>query len=127
VADFRKLIDDTEVSLTFYGCMVYLAVVSSLGSQNDPPHPPGAISAVVAAASVLFVAHVFASIVPKAARAGRLRTQYLLAGLRHDVPLLVSTIVPVIPLLLAAWDVISVDAGYRSASGSRWRCSSRSR
>ena len=99
--DLRSLIDDAEVTLAFYGSIVYLALVSALGAQADPPSPTAAISAVIATASVLYIAHVFAALVPKAARKGQLHGADLTASLRHDVPLLLSAIVPVIPLLLA--------------------------
>lgn len=111
--DIRRWVDDTEISLAFYGSIVYLAVVSALGSQTLPPSPAGAISAVVASGSVLYVAHVFAALVPRAARAGRLHRGDLLAALRHDAPLLASLVVPVTPLLLATWGVLSVGTGYR--------------
>ncbi|HEX5951398.1 MAG TPA: hypothetical protein VFZ96_10380 [Actinomycetota bacterium] len=113
MSDIRRWIDDTEVSLAFYGSIVYLAVVSALGSQTSPPTPTGAISAVVASGSVLYVAHVFAASVPKAARAGRLHRRDLLSALRHDAPLLASLVVPVAPLLLATSGVVSVGTGYR--------------
>jgi hypothetical protein len=67
----------------------------------------------VSTATVLFIAHAFAAIVPRAARAGRLHRHHLLDVLRHDAPLLVTCAVPVIPLALAAWDAVSVDTGYR--------------
>lgn len=111
--DVRSLIDDTEVTLAFYGSIVYLALVSALGAQADQPPPTAAISAVVATATVLYIAHVFAAVVPKAARAGQLHRADLAAALRHDVPLLLSAIVPAIPLLLASWEVVSVDTGFR--------------
>ena len=113
--DLRTLIDDTEVTLAFYGSIVYLALVSALGAQTDPPSPTAAISAVVATASVLYIAHVFSAVVPKAARRGQLHRPDLAASLLHDVPLLLSAIVPVIPLLLASWNVVEVDTGYRLA------------
>ena len=47
----RPLIDDTEVTLAFYGSIVYLAIVSAFGSQREPPGPTVAISAIVATAS----------------------------------------------------------------------------
>jgi hypothetical protein len=106
-------IDDDEVTLAFYGSIVYLAVVSSLGAQRPPPEPTVAIGAVVSTATVLFIAHAFAAMVPRAARAGRLHRHHLLDVLRHDAPLLVTCAVPVIPLLLATWDVVPVDTGYR--------------
>ena len=56
----------------------------------------------IATASVLYIAHVFAALVPKAARKGQLHRADLAASLAHDVPLLLSVIVPVIPLLLAS-------------------------
>jgi hypothetical protein len=106
-------IDEQEVTLAFYGSIVYLAVVSSLGSQRPPPEPTVAIAAVVSTATVLFIAHAFAAMVPRAARAGRLHRRHLLEVLRHDVPLLVTSAIPVIPLALAAWNAIAVDTGYR--------------
>jgi hypothetical protein len=115
VRDLRSLIDDTEVTLAFYGSIVYLALVSALGAQANPPSPTAAISGVIATASVLYIAHVFAALVPKAARKGQLHRSDLAASLAHDVPLLLSVIVPVIPLLLASWEVIEVDTGYRLA------------
>ena len=111
--DLRALIDDDEVTLAFYGSIVYLAVVSALGSQERPVPPPAAISAIAASATVLFVAHVFAALVPHAARTGRLHPSDLVAALRHDAPLLVCAAVPVIPLLLAAVDVLGVAQAYR--------------
>lgn len=111
--DLRTLIDDTEVTLAFYGSIVYLALVSALGAQSDPPSPTAAISAVIATASVLYIAHVFAALVPKAARKGQLHGADLGASLRHDVPLLISAIVPVIPLLLASRKIVDVDTGFR--------------
>jgi hypothetical protein len=113
VRDPGTLIDDIEVTLAFYGSIVYLAVVSALGSQEQPPSPTAAASTVVASGSVLYLAHVFASLVPRAARAGKLHGHDLRAALGHDAPLLVSLVVPVVPLLLAAWDVLSVETGYR--------------
>jgi hypothetical protein len=113
VPDFRSLIDDTEVTLAFYGAIVYLALISALESQTQPPAAAAAISAVVATATVLYMAHVFAALVPKWARAGRLHLPDLWAALRHDVPLLASALVPSAPLVLAARDVISLETGYR--------------
>jgi hypothetical protein len=106
-------LDDVEVTLAFYGSIVYLAVVSALGSQPTSPGPTTAISAVVATATVLFMAHVFAALVPKAARAGRLHAADLRSALAHDLPLLLSVVVPIGPLCLAAWDVLAVETGYR--------------
>lgn len=109
----RRLIDDVEVTLIFYGSIVYLAVISALGSQPTQPSPLGAISAVVASATVLYMAHVFTALVPRVARAGRFSWADLRAALWHDFPLLASVAVPVLPLLLAAWGVIAADTGYR--------------
>jgi hypothetical protein len=111
--DLRTLVDDEEVTLAFYGSIVYVAVVAALGAQDEPVHPPAAISAIVGSATVLFTAHAFAALVPRAARAGRLHAADLARTLRHDAPLLISAIVPVVPLLLAAWGVLSLDRGYR--------------
>jgi hypothetical protein len=108
-----RRIDDVEVTLAFYGSIVYLAVVSALGSQASQPEPTTAISAVVATATVLYIAHVFAALVPKAARAGRFHAAHLRAALAHDLPLLLSVVVPVAPLCLAAWDVVGLETGYR--------------
>lgn len=111
----RRSIDDVEVTLAFYGSIVYLAVVSALGAQVTPPSPTAAISATVAAATVLYIAHVFAALVPRAARAGRLHAKDLRGALAHDVPLLLCVLVPIAPLALAAWDLVAVDTGYRSS------------
>ena len=111
--DLRTLVDDTEVTLAFYGSIVYLALVSALGAQHDQPPPTAAISAIVATATVLYIAHVFAALVPKVARAGRFYPPDVAAGLRHDVLLLVTAIVPVVPLVLATWGVVAVETGYR--------------
>ena len=108
----RSLIDDTEVTLAFYGSIVYLAIVSAFGSQQQPPDPTVAVSAIVATATVLYIAHVFAGLVPRVARQGHLRARDIAGALRHDVPLLVSAVVPVIPLLLAAAGAITVESGY---------------
>jgi hypothetical protein len=113
VRALQSLIDDTEVMLAFYGSIVYLALVSALGAQHEQPAPMAAISTIVATATVLYIAHVFAALVPKAARAGRMRPPDVAAGLRHDAPLLVTAIVPVVPLALATWGVVAVDTGYR--------------
>jgi hypothetical protein len=109
----RSLIDDTAVTLAFYGSIVYLAIVSAFGAQRVPPDPTVAISAIVATATVLYIAHVFAALVPQVARQGRLRGSDIGHALRHDVPLFVSVIVPATPLALAAAGAISVDSGYR--------------
>jgi len=111
--DMPRRIDDEEVTLAFYGSIVYLAVVSSLGAQRTPPPPTVAIGAVVSAATVLFLAHAFAALVPKAARAGRLHRHHLSEVLRHDAPLLVSCAVTLIPLVLAATDAVADSSGYR--------------
>jgi hypothetical protein len=108
----RHRIDDVEVTLAFYGSIVYLAVVSALGSQSKQPTASTAISAVVATATVLYIAHVFAALVPKAARAGRLRGHDLLKALEHDVWLLVAALVPIVPLALAAAGAVELDTGY---------------
>jgi VIT1/CCC1 family predicted Fe2+/Mn2+ transporter len=113
VRGLRALIDDTEVTLAFYGSIVYLALVSALGARSDVPEPGVAITALVSTATVLYIAHVFAAAVPKAARRGQLHRADLAEALRHDIPLLLSVIVPTIPLLLASWDVIAVDRGFR--------------
>ena len=105
--------DDVEVTLTFYGSIVYLAVVSALGSQSVPPPPQVAISALVATATVLYMAHVFAGLVPKAARAGRLLGADFRAALAHDTPLLLSALVPIAPLALAAWGAVDLETAYR--------------
>jgi hypothetical protein len=111
--DLRTLIDDEEVTLAFYGSIVYLAIVSALGSQDEPVRPLAAISALAASAVVLFVAHVFAALVPRAAKAGRLHPSDLVSEVRHEAPLLVCAVVPVVPLLLAAWGLLPVGSGYR--------------
>jgi hypothetical protein len=113
MAGLRTLIDDEEVTLAFYGSIVYLAVVSALGSQQEPVRPSAAISALAASATVLFVAHVFAALVPRTARAGRLHPSHLVAAFRHDAPLLVCAVVPAVPLLLAAWKTLPVVRGYQ--------------
>jgi hypothetical protein len=106
-------LDDVEVTLAFYGSIVYLAVVSSLGSQSDPPEPEVAMSAIGATATVLYVAHVFAALVPKAARAGRLHGSHLRRAMVHDVPLLLAALVPIAPLAGAAAGIVALDTGYR--------------
>jgi hypothetical protein len=111
--DLRTLIDDEEVTLAFYGSIVYLAVVSALGSQAEPVRPLAAISTLAATATVLFVAHVFSALVPRSARAGRLHLSELTSAFRHDAPLLACAIVPATPLVLAAWEMVAVDRGYR--------------
>ena len=111
--DLRSLIDDTEVTLAFYGSIVYLAIVSAFGAQHEPPDPRAAISAILAAASVLYLAHVFAALVPTVARQGHLRGRDVAEALRHDLPLLVSVVVPALPLVLAAAGAIPIDSGYR--------------
>jgi hypothetical protein len=108
----RKRIDETEVTLATYGSVIYLSVVSVL-EADGPAHPSVAIGAVVAAATVLYVTHVFTGLVPRVAKAGRLQAADLTHALRHDVPLLISAVVPVVPLLLAEWETISVEAAYR--------------
>jgi hypothetical protein len=109
----RKRIDETEVTLATYGSVIYLSVVSVLEADDGPPHPSVAIGAVVAAATVLYVTHVFTGLVPRVAKAGRLHAADLTHALRHDVPLLLSAVVPVVPLLLAEWETISVETAYR--------------
>lgn len=111
--DLHSLIDDTEVTLAFYGSIVYLAIVSAFGSQQQLPDPMVAVSAIVATATVLYIAHVFAALVPRFARQGHLRGRDIAATLRHDVPLLVSVVVPAVPLLLAAAGTITVESGYQ--------------
>ena len=111
--DLRSLIDDTVVTLVFYGSIVALAVASALGAEDRPPRPSSGISVILATATVLYVGHVFAALVPKAARAGRLHKGHLAAALLHDVPLLLSVIVPVAPLALAAAGAVSVARGYQ--------------
>jgi len=106
-------IDEEEVTLAFYGSIVYLALVSSLGAQRTPPTTGVAIAAVVSTATVLFIAHAFAALVPRAARAGRLHRHHLAEVLRHDAPLLVTCLIPIIPLAVAATDAIDDAAGYR--------------
>jgi len=106
-------IDEQEVTLAFYGSIVYLAVVSSLGAQRPQPAPTVAVAAVVSTATVLFVAHAFAALVPRAARAGRVHPRHLGDVLQHDSPLLVTCAVPLIPLALGAWNVIAIDTAYR--------------
>jgi hypothetical protein len=110
--DLRSLIDDTEVTLAFYGSIVYLAIVAAFGSQREPPSPTAAVSALVATATVLYIAHVFAALVPRVASQGHLRGRDVARAMRHDLPLLVSAVVPIVPLLLAAAGLISVDSGY---------------
>jgi hypothetical protein len=103
--DHLLLLDDGDLDLHFtvrQHSIVYLAVVSTLASQREPPRPTVAISAVVIAATVLYIAHVFAALVPRVARAGRMHGAELGTALRHDLPLLITAIVPAIPLLVAA-------------------------
>jgi hypothetical protein len=104
---------DTEIGLAFYGCIVYVAVVAALEGQARPPGPASAMAAVIAAACVLFVAHVFAALVPKAARAGRLHPRDLAHATRHDAPLLLAVIVPILPFVLALSNVLEPQAAYR--------------
>jgi hypothetical protein len=106
-------IDEEEVTLAFYGSIVYLAVVSTLGAQRPQPRPAVAIGAVISTATVLFIAHAFAALVPRAAKAGRLHRHHLTEVLRHDAPLLVTCAIPLIPLALAASNAIAAETGYR--------------
>jgi len=106
-------IDEEEVTLAFYGSIVYLAVVSTLGAQRPQPRPAVAIGAVVSTATVLFIAHAFAALVPRAAKAGRLHGHHLTEVLRHDAPLLLTCTIPLIPLVLGASNAVAVDTGYR--------------
>jgi hypothetical protein len=112
-ADPSRLRSDSQVGLAFYGCIVYVAVVAALASQADQPHALSAISAVVATASVLYVAHVFSSVVPKAARAGRLHPDDLVHALRHESPLLASVTVPAAPFLLVLLGAVTLPTAYR--------------
>ena len=109
----RRYVDDSEVSLAFYGAIVYLALVAVLAAEEHPPPPTEAIAGVVLTASVLYIAHVFSALVPRAARAGRLHAPHLFHALRHDLPLLATVIVPVVPLLLGIWGVVADDTAYR--------------
>jgi hypothetical protein len=109
----QRRIDDSEVTLAFYGSILYVATVSALGSQDVPPDPTVAMGTIFAEATVLFIAHVFAAFVPKLARAGRAHAPDLLHALRHDLPLLLSAVVPIVPLFLASTDALSTDTGYR--------------
>jgi hypothetical protein len=109
----RRRIDETEVTLATYGSVIYLSVVAVLAADDGPPHPSLAIGAVVATATVLYVTHVFTGLVPRVAKAGRLHAADLTHALRHDVPLLISAVVPIVPLLLAEWETISVETAYR--------------
>jgi hypothetical protein len=109
----RRRIDETEVTLATYGSVIYLSVVSVLAADDGPAHPSVAIGAVVATATVLYVTHVFTGLVPRVAKAGRLHAADLTHALQHDVPLLLSAVVPVVPLLLAEWETISVETAYR--------------
>jgi hypothetical protein len=92
---------------------VYVAVVAVLEAQAVSTPAAPAISAVLATASVLYAAHVFAALAPKAARAGRLHADDLLHTMRHDSPLLVVALVPIAPLLLALWSLIALETAYR--------------
>ena len=111
----RALVDDNEVSLAFYGAIVYLAIVAALAAEDHPPAPTEAIGAIVLSGSVLYVAHVFAALVPRAARAGRLHAPHLFHALRHDLPLLATVLVPALPLLLGASGALAEDTAYRFA------------
>jgi hypothetical protein len=55
----------------------------------------------------------FAALVPLIARQGTLHRRDVVRVLSHDVPLLVSAVVPTLPLVLAASGMISVESGYR--------------
>jgi len=87
--------------------------VSPFGSQREQPDPTVAINAMVATATVLYIAHVFSALVPRVARQGNLHGRDVARVLRHDVPLLTSVVVPTIPLVLAETGTISVETGYR--------------
>ena len=106
---------DAAVGLALYGSITYAAVVAALGAQQIPPRAGPAISAVAATASVLYVAHVFASLAPQAARAGRLRAHDLARGLAHDSALLVSAAVPAGPFVLALTDRIAITTAYAAS------------
>ena len=105
-------VDDVEITLVFYGSIIYLAVVAALGAQTTPPPPHVAIGTLVATATVLYMAHVFTELVPHMARKGGLHGRDLTHALARQVPLLVTVIVPIAPLALAAWGVLDVDTGY---------------
>jgi hypothetical protein len=68
---------------------------------------------VASTASVLYLAHVFASLAPRAARAGRLHLDDLVHALRHESPLLACVVVPAIPFLLVVANAIMLAAAYR--------------
>jgi hypothetical protein len=106
-------IDEEEVTLAFYGSIVYLAVVSSLGAQRPQPRPAVAIGAVVSTATVLFIAHAFAALVPRAAKAGRIHRHHLREVLGHDAPLLLTCAIPLIPLVLGGSNAVAVETAYR--------------
>jgi hypothetical protein len=105
-------LDDDELTLIFYGSIIYLAVVAALGSQTIPPPPQVAIGTLAATTIVLYMAHVFTNLVPKAARAGRLHGRDFGHALVHESPLVLTAVVPIIPLALAFWEVIDQNKAY---------------
>jgi hypothetical protein len=115
VIDLRRFIRDDAVTRAFYGSVVYAALVSVFAAEAVQPPPGRAIGGVVLTAVILFVAHGFAELVPRVVHAAGFRWADLRHVARAETPLLVTAIVPVAPLLLGAFEVVSPATAYRAS------------
>jgi len=108
---------DAAVTRAFYGAVVNVAVVTVFAAESLQPPPARAIGGVIVSAVILFIAHGFAELVPKIARAGRLTSADLWTVGVDEFPLLAVAAIPIVPLALGATGVLDQSAAYRLSVG----------
>lgn len=104
-----------SASRAVYGSMVLLPVLEALAREVPPPTAGQVVAALVSTAFVLWIAHIFSTMVPIVALSGRVRGTDLLTCMRRESALLFSLVLPLVPILLYRLGVIEGVAAFRLA------------
>ncbi|MFD1714632.1 hypothetical protein ACFSBZ_09145 [Amnibacterium flavum] len=103
-----RLFADRSISTEWvYGTIVYLALILSI-SEDDDIDPGQVLFFGFVTMVVFFLAHVYAHTIAAYSR-GRQVERPFRAAVRHSVGLLLATVVPSIPLIVAITGAITLD------------------
>jgi hypothetical protein len=103
------------LSGTVYGCIIYLAVLAVLSEERPPPTDGETAIVLLTTATVYWVAHVYAHIVPFLALG---RPTHLRRSMVLELPVLAAVVVPLVPIALHAVGLFSDRLVFELATGS---------
>ena len=101
-----------RIAREIYGTVLFLTLLVVL--DEDQTSPGDAIGILLSTGVVFWLAHTYAYAVPRIATAGRIHPNVLRTA-REEMGVLAAVVVPVVPLSLAALQVVSEEVGFVAA------------